>query len=110
LSDEETKRTSLVIGRSTDKNARHLAVEVQETLGSRFNFSGLTRGLLKGMLFLIGDKDWSDTTKTQIVTLCDDPSQAPVIMIEWAKTYYENEYPELLEHFKAILSILKERT
>ena len=96
-----------MIGKETHKNAQHLTTELKD-FKSNMNFSGLTRGLLKGVLFLIGSKDWSDTTKTQMVTLCDDPSQAPRIMIELSMAYYIERFPSLKPHFEAILSAVKE--
>ena len=104
-SDEETIRTSLMIGKETKNTAEHLTTDLKE-FNSRMNFSGLLRGLTKAWLFMIGPKDWSDTTKTKIVTLCDDPSTAPRIMMEVAMEHYRKTNPELMSHFQAILEAI----
>jgi formate hydrogenlyase subunit 3/multisubunit Na+/H+ antiporter MnhD subunit len=91
-----------MIDPSTKKMADHLVIDL-----GKGSFSWFNRGVLKSVLFLIAGKGLSETWKTRIVTLCNEPEKAPLVMIQLCKATYADCYPELAPHFDKIIETMK---
>lgn len=89
---------------SLKKKAKHFITD----LGRGMNFSGLSMGFLKAVLFLIGDKNLSQTMQTKIVTLCNNPEEAPLVMLELLQRKYQTKFPQLAPHFDTIIKTIKD--
>lgn len=99
---EKPEQTSVMLEPTVKKDAKHIAID----LG--MNFSGFNRGVLKAVLFLIGNKGFSKTWQTKIVTLCNNPTESPIIMVELLKRLYTPQHPELTTHFDTIIKTIKD--
>jgi len=98
------EQTSIMVEENLKKRAKHFITD----LGKGMNFSGLSMGFLKSILFLIGPKDLTKTWRTKVVTLCNNAEEAPLVMLELLQRKYQTQYPELAPHFDAIIKTVKD--
>lgn len=99
----EKTQTSVMLENSLKRRAKKFIADFD-----KMNFSGLLQGVLKLFLFVIGPKDLPETWRTKVVTLCKNPEEAPIVMLELLQRLYTKDHPDLSPHFEAIIKTVKD--